>query len=195
VNQKEGAKQLVERARAGDQNAMDTLYMVGHNARLGNPTAKSAFGLIQKFISENPAKEIKIGFGAEEKKALGVIKEQSNDIGTVLGVLFQLPMMGSDVVIPASCVILSFWPNWTKGKVAAIESNIGADAERNLFHFGIVGDPSQVRPIAKKLPPEAIGLLCAGHCIGTARKIQFARLPNVPPKVLSDDIGWELGCR
>jgi hypothetical protein len=193
MNQAEGAKQLVERARAGDQNAMGMIAMVGENARKGNPKARSAFMLIQEFINNHPAGSI---MGAEQQSALGVLKEPRNPLQVVYTILCQLPMMGDEQIVNAACVILANGRPWNKPTVKSIDASLGHEVEKNLFRYGVdyANNEKKLRPIGTQLPPEAIGHLCAGHCIGTARKIQLARLPQVPVSVLSPDIGWELGC-
>jgi hypothetical protein len=192
MNQRQGAQQLVERARAGDQNAVAMIAMVGQNARQGNPRAKSAYALILEFIQKNSPKSI---MGAETAEALGVLKEPSNPLESVFNVLCNLPILGDPLAIQAACVILGNGPAWSKPKVKSIDASL-AGAEQNLFRYGFdnAASQKQLQPIAQQLPKEAIGFLCAGHCIGSARKIQLARLPQVPVSVLSADVGWELGC-
>jgi hypothetical protein len=196
TTQAQGAKQLVQRARAGDQNAMAMIAQVGSNARAGNQTARSAFSLIKQYISENPV-QMTNSMGAEVQEALGVLKEPSNHdhIGEIWEILCKLPIIGDGPLIQTACVILGNGPQWTKGKIKAVDNSL-VGAEQNLFRFGYDNsmDPKRIRPIAQKLSKESVGPLCAGHCIGTARRIQLARMPQVPVSVLSPEIGWELGC-
>lgn len=47
-------RDVVQRARAGDQVAMSLLAVTRDNAKTGNPTAKRNAKLINKFIKQNP---------------------------------------------------------------------------------------------------------------------------------------------
>ena len=193
VSQRDGAAQLVDRARAGDQNAMGILAKIGENAKAGNPKAKSAYALVMDYCKQHPVQNAIMG--AEAQQALGILKQADNPLDQILSVLCSLPVIGDPLCIQAACVLLANGPPWNKPKVKQADALL-AGAERNLFRFGVENstDNSKIQPVAKTVPPDAIGFLCAGHCIGTARKIQLARLPQVPVSIINGDIGWELGC-
>jgi hypothetical protein len=193
TTQNEGAMQLVERARAGDQNAMGMLSEIGKNAQLGNSRAKSAYSLIVEYCRTHPVNNAIMG--AEAQEALGVLKQPDNPIDQILNVLCSLPVIGDPLCIQAACVLLANGPQWNKARTKQADQLL-AGAERNLFRFGVENssDSSKIQPVAKTIPQQGIGFLCAGHCIGTARRIQLARLPQVPVSVLSPEVGWELGC-
>ena len=55
-------RDVVERARAGDQVAMSLLVLTRDGAKAGNPTAKRNAKLINKFIKKNPPNPV---IGAE----------------------------------------------------------------------------------------------------------------------------------
>jgi hypothetical protein len=193
--QKEGAKELVERARAGDQVARAIIGMTGENARSGHPVAKKGYTYILDYIKKNPIKSIKTryGIGVEGMKALSEIEAQPSD-ERLLDVLCSLPVIGDHIVIQGACTLLGNGPAWTKERVIEIKKPLG-DKEANLFQYGYAfgSEARKIRPVAKQLPKEAIGYLCAGHCIGSARKMQLAKNPQVPIGILSKEIGWELG--
>jgi len=194
--QEDGAKTLVERARCGDQNALGIIKLVGENARKGVPKAKTAFACIQAFINSNPTNKCNVGFGAEEENKLGVLKAaQQNSIPEVVDVLRSLPMSGSGLLIDLAIGILSNAGLWNKPRLREVDA-VFDGPEKNLFRIGYSfgSDEGKMQPIRQKLPPDAIGVLCVGHCIGGARKIQLARLGQVPVSVLGPEVGWELGC-
>lgn len=50
-----GAKEIVERSRAGDQHAMAIAKGIGDQARAGNERARLSWILIQQYTEQNPA--------------------------------------------------------------------------------------------------------------------------------------------
>lgn len=193
TTQQEGAKQLVERSRAGDQNAMAILYKVGENARAGDPKAKQSYDLIMKYIKDHPNGSDPLILGAEAKQALGVLKDPSNDDPDIIDVLCSLPIIGNGLAIQTACILLGNGPAWTKARVKQVDSNIPG-GEQDIFRFGYSDGVQSKQPLANKLPQKSVGYLCAGHCIGIARRIQLARLKQVPVSIISPEVGWELGC-
>jgi hypothetical protein len=193
--QQEGAKELVERARANDQNAMATLVMVGQNARAGNPVAKSAYKHVMDYINANPAGPVKTkyGIGAETQAALSQIPQVQDKPENLMEILCSLPLIGDSLAIQGACIILANGSLWTKEKVDDIKKALAEPAQK-LFNYGYCfsSDSNKIRPVAQKVPQSAIGYLCAGHCIGTARKIQLLRGSETPIAMISPDIGWEL---
>ncbi len=53
-SQAEGAKELVERSRAGDQNATATIIKVRKNAAKGMPKAKTALAELHRYVKAHP---------------------------------------------------------------------------------------------------------------------------------------------
>lgn len=190
--QAQGAQELVERARLGDQNAMGMLEMVGKNARMGNERAQNGLRLIHEYIQNNPAKS---PMGAEELDVLGILKEPNNPPEEILAALCTIPQLGNHDLVGIGSVILANGDLWTQARVNAIDAQLQGP-EQNLFRYGysFSSEERKLKPIAEKLPTVAIGYLCAGHIIGTARKIQLVRQPGVSVGLLSPEIGWEFGC-
>lgn len=63
LTQREIARQLVNRAREGDQNAAAIIVVARENAAKGNPKAQEAIRLIREYIDKNPMSDV----GAEVK--------------------------------------------------------------------------------------------------------------------------------
>lgn len=185
---------MVERARAGDQNAMAILQMVGKNARAGQPKARAAFGAVESYIKENPAP---LTNWPEAAEVIGVLKDYSNEDDALFEALLALPSLEDESLVQTACVVLSHGPPWSRKRIHAIDSMMepGSDPQR-LFRFGVenAGDGQKLGPAIRATPSELSGFLCAGHCIGLARKLQLARREDTPPTVLCKELEWELGC-
>jgi hypothetical protein len=192
--QEQGARELVERARAGDQNAMAILQMVGENARKGQPKARAAEGAIQRYIADHPAPLTNWAEGAE---LIGILKNPENPDDGIFETLLSLPQYEDARLVSTACVVLSHHEPWTKGRIHAIDSLMdpGSDEQRQ-FRMGVEGaaESRVLGPAIRSLPPELQGFLCAGHVLGTARKLQLARRADVPLTALCRDLEWELGC-
>jgi hypothetical protein len=188
--QREGAKDLVERARLGDQNAMAILEEMGKNARNGNAKARSAYSIVMEYIRRNPVETV---IGVEESNVLGVLKDPANPIDQLLSALTKIPALGSQNLINVACVILADTTPWNDQNCATADKCLNG-APQSLFRYGFTfsNRGASIQQVVDTMP-EAVGFLCAGHCIGTARKIQMIRHRNAPLVILSPDIGWELG--
>jgi hypothetical protein len=197
MNQQQAAKDLVLRARHGDQNAMAILDQVGKNARAGSLTAINAYQYILDFIQKNPGNS---GIGSEAAKPLGIVKAAgSNEPATVLSALCSLPEYGNPEVISTAVIFLANACLWNKQRVSVVDSVFAGDpASHQLWRSGYLfsGNKPQLDAACRQIgDKKGVGIICAGHCIGSARKLQLARLPNVPLSVLGPNVGFELGCR
>jgi hypothetical protein len=188
-SQQQAAQDLVKRARYGDENAMAIIANVGKNARAGHTVAKSAYSYILDFIKRNPAPS---PMGAEECNYIGVFRAAGdNDPGLVARALCTIPASGNPDLISASIVALSNSCPWDKNRVSTYDSIFGGEANR-YWRFGYAFSGSPELQKHRFTGPE-IGVVCAGPCIGTARKIQLARLKGMPISVLGKQVGWEFG--
>lgn len=194
TDQKQGAKELVERSRAGDQNAMAILQIVGENARAGDTKAAAGLSAVQKYIADHPPPLVE---WPEAAQAIGILKHPDNADDVLFDVLLTLPDFEDPRVVHTACVVLSQGQEWTKRRIHAIDQCMepGSDEQRQ-FRFGVEhsADAKFIGPQLRRLPPELAGFLCAGHCIGTARKLQLVQRENVSPGILCKDVEWELGC-
>lgn len=189
VDQAQGAKELVDRARCLDQNAIAMIAMIRRNADAGNPKASTALTYILDYLQDHPSVSC---FGEEQVSKLGIIKAADLNHPKIVHDTLASTLFDGPAMIGASTGILSHCKPWTKGRIVEYASMHG-DAGRNLFMFGVADDGTKIRPVANRLSPDALGVVCAGHCIGNARRIQLARMKKVPISVLGSDIGWELG--
>lgn len=193
LTQRDGAEQLVERARAGDQNAMAMLQMVGENARKGSPKAKTAQAAVTRYIADHPAP---ISNWEEGASIIGVLKNPDNSDEDVFETLLALPRFEDSNLIQTACVVLSMGRDWDNPRVHALDGLLEPSAPPQVtFRMGLenAGEPAVIKPTMRRLPPELAGYLCAGHCIGMARKIQIMRDPSSPVGILCKGVEWELG--
>jgi hypothetical protein len=194
TNQKDGAKELVERARAGDQNAMAMLQMVGDNARKGVPAAKSAALQVKAYISDNPAP---LEHWEEGAHIIGVLKNPDNSDEDVFSTLLLLPQFEDARLVNTACVVLSMGDPWTRERIHALDSVLEAGGDQqHAFRMGVEksGDANFMRQTFRSMPAELSGFLCAGHCIGMAHKLQAVRQNGASVGLLCRDVEWELGC-
>lgn len=195
-DQEKEARDLVERARLGDQNAQAIIVNTGKNAQKGDPVAKSAYQYLSEYIKEHPAKA---DMGAEDMQKIGILRAvDQNPLPIVIGVLRSLPESKNMDVIGAACVALSKGSPWNGKRVRDV-NNCFSGEEQKYFQYGLSNGGKQPIPQNVRSQP-AIGAICTGHCIGIARRIQLMRLPNatigslVKQGLIHPDIGWELGC-
>lgn len=191
--QKKGAEELVQRARLYDQNAMGMIAAVRENAMAGDPTAQSAFGAIKDYIKRHP---VQSAMGTEVVRALGKLKEPSNPDSVVLDSLTSLPELGDADAVKTAVVILANGRTITQDRLKDMHDAIAGEVAKEVFRFGVEASDNvaKMAPASADLPAEGKGWLCAGYCLGCAQRIQLARSPNVPPSIVSADIGWEMGC-
>jgi hypothetical protein len=187
--QSKGAEELVRRARLFDQNAMAMIAAVRANAMKGDKTARSGIDAIMHYIKKNP---VKSPMGQEAAQVLSTLKHPNNSPEVILTSLENLPYVGTQDDVLAACVILGFGRPLNNALIAQFLGCFADDVTKQVFSFGLQNAGTA------KVSPEAVsddylGLLCAGHCIGMGRKIQLAKMPNMPISMVSADIGWELG--
>jgi hypothetical protein len=190
--QSQGAEQLVERARAGDQNAMAILAMVGANARKGVPKAKSALCAVDLYIKDHP---VPLSNWAEGAEVIGILKNPDNPDEGLLDTLLTLPEYEDARLVHTAAVVMSLGRPWTKPRIHNLDAQMSHE-ERRPFRFGIenAGDARKMGQAMQGIDENLAGFLCAGHVIGMARKIQMIRRPEIPVGILCKDVEWELGC-
>jgi len=191
--QEAGARDVVERSRLGDQNAVAIIRDVAKNAAAGSPKAKTAYAYIEDYIKAHPAPS---KFSAEDGQKLGVLKAlDKNHPRVVVPVLMSLPESGNTDLINTASVMLAQTKPWNTNKVKAVAGCFdGENLEIFRFGFESGSNSKHLRQATAQMAPAQIGVLCCGHCVGMARKLQLARLPQVPVSILGDMIGWEMGC-
>ena len=174
------AKELVERARAFDQNAIAMIEQATANAAKGDATAKTFVQYVDAYIKANP---VRVSAGADD--LLSVLKG-NNDPVTTMDALCKLPHVAAPDDIAAACVILCcHTPPLTVRRVKTLMVCL-APEHQAAFQYGLenAGRIGQV-------DEDEQGPTCAGHVIGIARKMQMVRAGQASPGVFGAEVGWE----
>jgi hypothetical protein len=181
-------------ARAGDQNALDTLRAMGVNAGKGNPRALAARKYVSDWILANPVA------GASPVSSMGA--EASETCGRLMmcpaweapSWLSGLDRSGGDQALATATIILARRARLTRELVQ--EMALGLEEEpRKLFWWGVAMCSSDRGPAFALLArqPDAVkGPALAGKAVGTARKIQRV-IAGAPISVLDRAAGIEHG--
>jgi hypothetical protein len=225
-------RDLFDRARAGDQNAMKELVAIREGASRGDPSCRHAYDALLAFGQSNPmqahgdkpgfwqqnlttlgnigglfylgdlaAKSVKtvvskvVNISGEERHALGILRAADrNDPRAVMAALHHIQ---HPEAVRGACVALALQQPWTNPRIACFEGLLNDEPRRITFRETVKAAPDlkRIAIIRQHIPRDraVIGSMCAGYCLGTARKFQLARLPNSPVSIMGADIGWECG--
>lgn len=190
----EACKELVIRARAGDQNAMALIIEVGKAARNGSETAKLSAQHIEAYCKANPPpsrSDKNVGNWSERMQSY-VNELQSNFGEEELGesIVVLLPMMGQyGINTLANGIRLS------NDIIAEISAEFGSEVEQHAFQFAVANadQTDRIKKNVSKLNKETAYAVLVGCCVGEARNIQLVRLPQVPISIISEKAAEELG--
>ena len=186
--QKQGAAELVRRARFYDQNAMGILKEMKENTDRGDFRSRGGLREVMGYIKAHPI-EAPLSEGAA--RALGVVKDPRNTPDRVVDALGMLPGQGCKDDVLAACVLLGAGPPITDEWLTEACTHVAEWKDTFLFAVDNAGDDEALGTAMREVGPASAPYLCAGHCIGMARKIRFAL--DGQPEALSDGIAWELG--
>lgn len=194
----DGAAQLVERARMGDQNAIALICQVRDNAKRGNSRAQQGFKALQLYVENNPvASQGTMGEEiAGEVEANQLARQVCNAAfeGEYVEVVRELvPNLASQSVEKAIVALAngpSLLPRDESTYISDVYNTL-SQPEKKMFAVGYRHGISELASIPSSL--QCAFLL--GHILGTARAIQAVRLPRVPISVLDPQTGFELGER
>ncbi len=179
----DASRDVVERARSGDQVAMGILAMVRDNAKKGDPRAQQSLRSLEKYISKNPP----IAIGTEAS-------DITSPHATQATAALWKPDVSNDTIIKA-LPLVGFWPgavalshgaNLDSARLDAISTTMPED-NRAAFKGGVLYWQKKT----PDLTDERGWLL--GRIIGLARCIQLIRLPHVPIATFCPITAWELG--
>jgi hypothetical protein len=177
MDQQVEAISLVKSARAGDQNAMDMLRLIGINARKGNAKAVQTQKYMSDFITDNPVSSPKTEMGEEATIMCGVLMTCSD--WEVPSWLSDLNQLGGE--------------NLTNPRIMEMANGLD-EGKRKLFLWGVcacVDDGPSARLLAKQ-PDDIKGTALAGKVVGQAQLIQMV-INGAPISKLSEQAGLEHG--
>lgn len=185
------ARELVDRARAGDQNAMGMIVRVRENAEKGVPRAVAAREAVMKYIRANPIPTKPSVIGAEVAEDLKEVKAK----GPVMALdsLLRLANGGPNAVF-IGCILLANGPPILNGKIDGIAAMMGDPIAEALFSYAVRNcGPTGTAMMTQTLPERMHPIVYAGQCIGRAQCLQRLRKPDTMISSILPNVGWELG--
>lgn len=178
------AEGLVDRSRAGDQNATAMIIEVRKNAANGNQRAKISLDFMKRYASLKKNANTSIS-GDTEPKLLNPSGALSSEIQKDEPNHYLAAIKG--IVPSLSCVqaavALSSGPQLIQSRIETIYNNLSDEEKKQFSHGFRTWSNTRIR-ISNEI--EKIG-----KCIGLAQKIQMVRSGR-PIAVLSKRAGWEL---
>jgi hypothetical protein len=191
----EGAAQLVERARQGDQNAVAMICAVRDNAKKGVVQAKQGYAALSAYISKHPMKN-PVSFGEElarNRHCDVICQEMTAGFGEDYTGTVKKEVPGiAALSVPKAVVTVANGPNLLQDGACNLFHDVRdsfTESEQKAFILGIKHGLNELDRIPKDLQVPFI----VGHVLGTARKIQAVRHPRAPLSILSARLGAEFG--
>jgi hypothetical protein len=180
------AGQWVDRARAGDQNAMALISGVRQNAMRGSERAKKAARFLGEYIRANPV-DVSDGNcknyltqSVPDKALIQKLAQYKGDDAAVSA--FAPALSKKDPYLTA--VVLADGPHMTGERIVSIGSHFGE--EKRDFILGVKGWNVKERI-------RGSDAFFAGQAVGHARALQGVRTGACPVSYLCRLSGWELG--
>jgi hypothetical protein len=184
------AEQWVERARAGDQNAMALIQGVRRGALRGVERAKRAARMLAEYIHSHPV-DMEHGnptrylpAHAEPQADMTVARKLSQFVGDEAAVGAWAPFIAK-VEPYLAVLILANGPNMSPERVKSIASYFGADAPAFWNGFNAARETVRGR--------DQLDAFHAGYAVKQARILQGVRVGAYPISRLCKVAGWEMG--
>lgn len=184
--QEQVAVALVRRARAGDQNAMATLDLIGKNARAGNARAQKSFDLCMAYARANPPQASGIRAGIYGEGGSWAPDDGTWDDSHDDGVM--LPEGAKSDPLFADAVYLSHGPLLTDDAIIGYAARFGNE-EMYAFSEGM----RQAAPLPGHPSDRVVATSREGAVMGIARRIQQVRQPGANLGHYDPRIAAEIG--
>jgi uncharacterized membrane protein YgcG len=180
---------LVERSRAGDQNATSVIMLVGRN-RFKNQKAAKTYPKLKAYIKAHPVKRKPLFGGPENppltKQCLDTIMKSPDPV-VVMGCILKACRAHPDGV-HAVCVALANGPALNALRLTELASAMNQPGKETAFRFGV----EQHHAPRVMAPPPFRGHMSMGQVVGRARGMQIVR-GGGPIVALSPPAAVELG--
>jgi hypothetical protein len=183
------AEQWVERARAGDQNAMALIQGVRRGALRGVERAKRAARLLAEYIHSHPVDMEQnhtryLPAHVEPSTNMTVAKKLSQFVGDEAAIGAWSPTIAkSDPYL--AVLILASGPNMSPERVKAIAAHFGADQRAFWNGFNARNECMVGR--------NQLDAYHAGKAVSGARTLQGVRVGAFPISRFCRVAGWEMG--
>jgi hypothetical protein len=219
---KQGAEELVLRAREGDQNAMAMIASVAQNAKRGDKRAQMSVRLLQQYIQAHP---VAAGEGGNTGITAGRASARTKAQAAKAARMQRVPMAAlqrlrsGQLSESQTLLYLCKLCHYNDGPDQAVRflSNIylNADKVKNMaltmatpagegakpderkvkaFLFGITHPNHATAPMAvARSNPDVFYHLAMGMLVGRTRQRQMAVYGNAPLSGIGSDVAEELG--
>lgn len=186
------SRELVERARLGDQIAIGILTKTRENAEKGNPRARFALNHMMAAVKSTPPRARVGGFFSS---SLATLRDKIRRVGNpkeyAAHVVEQVPEVGNSVRDATNAAqAISRGPAIGKDIIGAIHASFGAENEKKAFWFGARAPVDKLVQVCQKCGENERRAVQIGYSVGLARRLQLARGGNIA--ALSPRAAWEL---
>lgn len=193
ISMRDAAKNVVERARLNDQNAIATIAWVRHMAERGDVGLRKGLDEIIRYARKNPPKELvprTNPIGAVAANAINILRRPNLSSRDQAAALSILPMACQDGMLIGSVTLMQ-GPGLNDERIGWLADGYGDEGAKDLFLHGFVNGHRD--PSIASAPPEMRGLLLAGKCAARGRALQVITIPSTLVTPYSPMVGWELG--
>lgn len=179
------AKDLVERSRLGDQNAVAILILVGKEAANGVLKAQVAKTAVENYIKAHPAASI----GADAPKPVppNVLQDAWKAESPAALVTCLLVLANCDAGSNAGSTLLCKKMLISVEHLHVLSEVFKSEPLKKVFMYGVKFPNAQM---AVALPPSGVYAYLVGQMVGRAVRIQWAIKGSLTP--LCPMVGWEL---
>jgi hypothetical protein len=185
------ARNVVERARLNDQNAIALIAHIRQLAESGAGDARKGLDAILAYAHKNPMKVVASPIGAAGINAINILRRPELSSRDHVAALSILPIVCPHDGVTIGSVTLMQGPPLDDGRIGWLADGFTNDELKGLFIHGVTNGHSD--PTILQSSPDVLPTLLAGKCVGAARAMQVAASPNTPLAPYSPVIGWELG--
>ncbi len=188
----QASKELVERARLGDQIAIGILTKTRENAEKGSPRARLALGHMMNAVKSTPPKARIGGFFSS---SLATLRDKIRRVGNpkeyAAHVVAHVPDVGNSVRDATNAAqAISRGPMIGQAIIGELHAVFGAESEKKAFWFGARAPVQKLIDACKNCSDEERRAVQVGYSVGLARRLQMARQGNIA--ALSPRAAWEL---
>ncbi len=186
------SKELVERARLGDQIAIGILHKTRENAAKGSQRAQVALSHMMTAVKSTPPKA---RIGGIFASALGTLRDKIRRVGNpkeyAAHVVAHVPDVGNSVRDATNAAqAISRGPAIGKEIIGELHAAFGGENEKKAFWFGARAPVQKLIETCKNCSEEERRAVQVGYSVGLARRLQLARRGNIA--ALSPRAAWEL---
>ena len=195
---KAAAKQLVDRARLGDQNAVAMIIRVRENAKKGSGKAKTALGLMLAYAKGGTKSASQFGsfFSSALASLRDTIVRVKSPAQYAAQVAVHVPEIGVSIADSANAAqALSKGPPITADLLTTMQVGLATDQAKAAFQYGVkaCGNPKALVAASKTADADTKKALQLGFVAGLGKKFQDIRKPNASIASFSQAAAWELG--